>query len=172
MLECGANPFVKTKDTFDCAFDLCLRNFQLYESEKIILAEDKWVNVNQVSFNSSAYHNLNVVCINQNQRFRTLSGRFDSCFLLKSDSISEWSNDRYIETSKDEFNVDIHWVWLSDWTIDLKHPQVDHDGWMYAFDFKEPQQIWTKESLSRLSGVVRKRRWFRLKERKVKIQKK
>ncbi|KAJ1652755.1 hypothetical protein IWQ61_006980, partial [Dispira simplex] len=42
--------------------------------------------------------------------------------------------------------VDSDWYWLTDWFLDLRHPQVHHEnGWQYARAFSLPDTHWITE---------------------------
>ena len=64
------------------------------------------------------------------------------------------------------------WFWLTDWKVDLKHPNVDPlEGWQYAKSLDDKDDLWTPEfpSIISISGWVRRRRWIRVRKRRVDV---
>ncbi|KAJ2961996.1 hypothetical protein NQZ79_g2755 [Umbelopsis isabellina] len=63
------------------------------------------------------------------------------------------------------------WFWMSDWHIDKLHPLVDKSmGWQYSKSFDAPDELWSPNRPKSGVSWVRRRRWFRVMKKRIKIE--
>jgi hypothetical protein len=63
-----------------------------------------------------------------------------------------------------------HWVWLTDWKVDMSYPDVDEQGWLYSTSFEVPDDSWgviINPSFIKRSTWVRRRRWIRVRKQRL-----
>jgi hypothetical protein len=58
------------------------------------------------------------------------------------------------------------WFWATDWRIDTSYPRVDHEGWQYARNFDEHEDMWLSTPPSNTGNYVRRRKWVRVLKQK------
>lgn len=63
------------------------------------------------------------------------------------------------------------WFWMSDWHIDRLHPLVDKSmGWQYSKSFDALDEHWSPTRPKSGVSWVRRRRWFRVMKKQIKIE--
>ncbi|CAI2184165.1 13535_t:CDS:2 [Funneliformis geosporum] len=133
-----------------------------------------------------AFHITVPVILYENQRTASTLGfplrgppKYSANNLLKSDSRGPWSLPNGKPSSKDEFQLPLgsfisnattsksqtSWFWVTDWQVDMSHPQVDSQGWQYAKNFEESDKNWCSEQRSNSGSWVRRKRWVRIMKR-------
>ncbi|TPX40223.1 hypothetical protein SeMB42_g06080 [Synchytrium endobioticum] len=161
VLTFGANP--TTQNNFgDTAYDLAAQNEEAYIAQVLETAETEWYEKHGVTPPMS--HSAVIHVLHENQRCSFLSSKFSAQNLTKADYRGNWSTGQIIRS----------WFWLTDWKVDLRHPNVDpFEGWQYAKSFDDDDEMWTPEmhlgSTMSMSGWVRRRRWIRVRKRRVDV---
>ncbi len=159
------------------AYDYAAENEFPYLCQLIEQAEWKWAQIKRdFAMDASVFLHMTVVeVLFENQKW---GGMFSPSF-----STSHLSNHEMYTlglfskasdmspSSKEEISLptdDGVWHWLNEWTVDFHHPQVDKEGWQYSPNFYEPGHLWVGQPSqpSPLHGLVRRRRWFRVRKRR------
>ncbi|TPX30946.1 hypothetical protein SmJEL517_g05626 [Synchytrium microbalum] len=183
LLENGANPTIQN-NFGETAYDLAAQSEEAYICEVLEAAESEWHDQHGTTPSSS--HSAVIEILHENQRSTFLSSKFSPQNLTKADYRGPWSTASgrpasfdtvHLPFKKDPVSGEIirSWFWLSDWKVDLKHPIQDSEGWQYAKSLEDPDELWLSElpsgllSVSGLSGFVRRRRYIRVRKRRVNV---
>ncbi|CAG8565108.1 14124_t:CDS:2 [Funneliformis caledonium] len=141
-----------------------------------------------------SFHITVPVIVYENQRTASTLGfplrgppKYSANNLLKSDLRGPWSLPNGKPSSRDEVQLPLGpssssisvvsnitssksqkaWFWVTDWQIDMSHPQVDSQGWQYAKNFEESDKNWFSEQRSSSGSWVRRKRWVRIMKRRM-----
>lgn len=127
-------------------------------------------------------HTTVIELLHENQRSGFLSSKYSSANLSRTDTRGAFSTPAGVPTSKEEVVLPTirdaqsgqlvrGWFWLTDWKVDTKHPRVDgEEGWQYARGFDEPDVQWVAQpGGGLLGGWVRRRRWVRVRRRRLDV---
>jgi hypothetical protein len=168
----------------ECIYDIALTAEQTWIASKVAQKEPQDVE-----------HAVEVDIVWENQRYQGLplqsflfaqtcppKERFSAQHLLRSDLCGPFSNRAGNPCSKesihlptDEISIERPdgspvqrqrlWYWLTDWQMDLRWRPSDQKGWQYAVTFKDVESSWTAEPIP--GQQVRRRRWYRIRRRRV-----
>ncbi|TPX58554.1 hypothetical protein SpCBS45565_g07976 [Spizellomyces sp. 'palustris'] len=188
LLNNKADPLVKN-NFGDTAYDLAAQSEEAYICEVLQMSEQDILE--RLSRNQGqrgpkhplmAQHNTVVEVIHENQRSGFLSRQFSVANLSKNDIRGPWSSPAGRPCTLEDVHLPLvrnpqsgqlvrGWFWLTDWRVDTKHPRVDPvEGWQYAKAFEEPDAQWTAAPIGStlaMTGWVRRRRWIRVRKRRV-----
>ena len=123
-------------------------------------------------------HTTCLEIVHENQRTSSLSMDYSASYLTTSDINligGPFSTPYGRAIQKDEIELpDSNWFWLTDWQVDTSYPNVDVDGWLYAYSFDIHDSLWNVKVIPKLFGflggtLVRKRRWVRVRKKKMQL---
>ncbi|OUM58459.1 hypothetical protein PIROE2DRAFT_16248 [Piromyces sp. E2] len=165
----NVNPLIKN-NIGETAYDIAAQNNECYICAMLENYEKNYIKKYKLN-KEQIVHNIVIEMVFENQRSSVLNN-FSSENLQKNDKCGPWSNKYGVPCSKEDVKLPKSngWFWMTDWTIDLKSPNVNkNDGWQYARSFEEKPDNWYSEpikGLSSLVGCVRRRIWIRIRKRK------
>ncbi|KAJ3034215.1 hypothetical protein HDV00_005262 [Rhizophlyctis rosea] len=189
-----ANPLLR--NTYgDTAYDLAAQSEEAYICELLEEAEKHWIerqsrdrsrdpSRRSRSLQTQVQHNTVVEIIHENQRSGFLSNKYSGANLTRNDTRGPWSAPSGTPMSRDEVVLPTvraaqsnqmvrGWFWLTDWKVDTKHPRVENaEGWQYARAFDEPDAQWVPAPSGSvlMGGWVRRRRWIRVRKRRLDVE--
>ncbi|KAJ3100790.1 hypothetical protein HDU96_010226 [Phlyctochytrium bullatum] len=170
LLQSFADPLIPN-NFGEYAYDLAAQSEETYTCGILLEAERRKLTGSRSQQDSRPPEHQSVLeVVFENQRSALFSSsRFSAEYLAKTD-VPPWMYARNgSEIQLGDVSLPGEWFWLSDWKVDLRYPNVNSEGWQYARDFNAPESSWasTPKGSTIVSGWVRRRRWIRVRKRRV-----